>query len=130
MITYRGRELEEFDLDGALARRPGLLLVDELAHIQRARQPPREALGGCGGHPGAGISVWATLNVQHLESLNDDVARITGVRPTETLPDRVLDLADEIEVVDLSPADLRRRLQEGKIYRADNAKPRAGGVLP
>ncbi len=121
MITYRGRELEEFDLDGALARRPGLLLVDELAHTNVPGSRHAKRWEDVADILAAGISVWATLNVQHLESLNDDVARITGVRPTETLPDRVLDLADEIEVVDLSPADLRRRLQEGKIYRADNA---------
>jgi two-component system sensor histidine kinase KdpD len=121
-VEYRGQQLEEFDLDAALARRPGLLLVDELAHtnVPGSRHAKRwedvvELLE-------AGITVWATLNVQHLESLNDDVARITGIRPSETLPDRVLELADEIELIDIPPKDLRRRLQEGKIYRGDNAR--------
>ncbi|MBV9811164.1 MAG: sensor histidine kinase KdpD, partial [Acetobacteraceae bacterium] len=106
----------------ALARKPGLLLVDELAHtnVPGSRHAKRwedvvELLD-------AGISVWATLNVQHVESLNDDVARITGIRPAETLPDRVLERADEIELVDLPPAELRERLLQGKIYRADNAR--------
>jgi two-component system, OmpR family, sensor histidine kinase KdpD len=120
-IPYRGRDLEEFDLDAALARHPTLLLVDELAHTNVPGSRHAKRWEDVADILAAGVNVWATLNVQHLESLNDDIARITGVRPTETLPDRVLDLADEIEVIDLSPADLRRRLQEGKIYRPDNA---------
>lgn len=120
-VPYRGQTLEEFDMDAAIARRPGLLLVDELAHtnapgLRHAKrwQDVQEVLE-------AGIDVWTTLNVQHLESLNDQVARITGVRVAETLPDTVLDLADEIELVDLPPAELRTRLTEGRIYRADLA---------
>jgi two-component system sensor histidine kinase KdpD len=120
-IPYRGQILEEFDLDGALARRPALLLIDELAHTNapglrhgKRWQDIREILD-------AGINVWTTLNVQHLESLNDPVARITGVRVAETIPDTVLDLADEIELIDLPPAELRTRLTEGKIYRPDVA---------
>jgi two-component system sensor histidine kinase KdpD len=120
-IAYRGRDMEEFDLDAALARHPGLLLVDELAHTNVPGSRHAKRWEDVADILAAGIPVWATLNVQHLESLNDDIARITGVRPTETLPDRVLDLADEIEVIDLSPTDLRQRLQEGKIYRPDNA---------
>ncbi len=120
-VPYRGQELEEFDLDAALARRPKLLLVDELAHtnapgLRHAKrwQDVQEILG-------AGIDVWTTMNVQHLEGLNDQVARITGVRVAETVPDTVLDMADEIEIIDLSPAELRTRLREGKIYRPDVA---------
>jgi two-component system sensor histidine kinase KdpD len=120
-VPYRGQSLEEFDLDGALKRRPALLLVDELAHTnapglrhQKRWQDVQEILE-------AGIDVWTTLNVQHLESLNDPVARITGVRVAETIPDTVLDLADEIELIDLTPAELRTRLVDGKIYRPDVA---------
>jgi two-component system sensor histidine kinase KdpD len=120
-IPYRGQVLEEFDLDAALKRRPKLLLIDELAHtnapgLRHAKrwQDVQEILQ-------AGINVWTTLNVQHLESLNDPVARITGVRVAETIPDTVLDLADEIELIDLPPAELRTRLTEGRIYRPDVA---------
>jgi two-component system sensor histidine kinase KdpD len=120
-VPYRGQTLEEFDLDAALKRHPQLLLVDELAHtnapgLRHAKrwQDVEELLD-------SGINVWSTVNVQHLESLNDQVARITGVRVTETIPDTVLDMADEIELIDLPPAELRARLQEGHIYRADVA---------
>ena len=120
-VPYRGQTLEEFDLDAALQRRPKLLLVDELAHtnapgLRHAKrwQDVREILE-------AGIDVWTTVNVQHLESLNDPVARITGVRVAETIPDTVLDLADDIELIDLPAAELRTRLTEGKIYRPDVA---------
>jgi|BEDMetMinimDraft_2_1075160.scaffolds.fasta_scaffold00262_7 two-component system sensor histidine kinase KdpD len=120
-ILYRGRELEEFDLDAALARRPQLLLLDELAHtnVPGSRHAKRweDALELLE----AGIDVWTTLNIQHLESLNEAVARITGVRVAETIPDRILSLADDIEVIDLPPAELRARLAEGKIYPPENA---------
>ncbi len=115
-IAYRGQTLDEFDIDGALARRPSLLLVDELAHTNapESRHPKRwqdvEELVR------AGIDVHTTLNVQHLESLTDVVARITGVRVAETIPDAVLERADEIELVDLPPQDLLSRLAEGKVY--------------
>ncbi len=115
-IAYRGQALEEFDLDGALNRKPALLLVDELAHTNapECRHPKRwqdvaELLR-------AGIDVHTTLNVQHLESLSDVVARITGVRVAETIPDHVLEQAHEIEVIDLTPQDLITRLKEGKVY--------------
>src|SRR6516165_10337330 len=122
-VSYRGIVRAEFDLDAALARHPGILLVDELAHsnIVGGTPPPR--------HPkrwqdieellGAGINVWTTVNVQHLESLNDLVGQITGVRQRETLPDRVFDEADEVELIDLTPDDLLARLHAGKIYIAD-----------
>ncbi len=121
-VPYRGQTLQEFDIDAALARRPALLLVDELAHTNapgsrhaKRWEDVRELLE-------AGLDVWATLNVQHLESLNEDVARITGVRVAETLPDAVLEGADEIELIDVPPAELRARLADGRIYRADTAK--------
>ena len=120
-IYYKGKTLQEFDLDGALARNPSLVLVDELAHtnVPGARhkkrwQDVRELL--C-----AGISVYTTVNVQHLESLNDAVYQITGVRVRETLPDSFLDRADEIELVDLPPDELLQRLKEGKVYIPDQA---------
>ena len=114
-VPYRGRELEEMDLDALLKRRPALALVDELAHDNApgSRHPKRwmdvqELLA-------AGIDVWTTMNVQHVESLNDVVAQITHVRVRETVPDSVLDQA-EIELIDLTPDELRQRLEEGKVY--------------
>jgi len=121
-IAYRGRFLEEFDIDAALARHPDLLLVDELAHTNVPGSRHSKRWEDVAELLEAGIDVWATLNVQHLESLNDAIARITGIRVAETLPDRVLEIADEIEFVDLSPSELRTRLREGRIYRADVAK--------
>lgn len=124
-IQYRGRTLSEFDLDTALTRKPALILMDELAHsnVEGSRHPKRwqdveELLA-------AGVDVYSTLNVQHLESLNDVVGQITGVRVAETLPDKVFDLADEVTLVDLSPEELLRRLQDGKVYipqQAEQAK--------
>jgi two-component system sensor histidine kinase KdpD len=121
-VTYRGKVLEEFDLDGALKRRPRLLLVDELAHTNVPGSRHHKRWEDVQEILDAGIDVWATLNVQHLESLNDSVARITGVRVRETLPDRVLEMADEIELIDLPPAELRQRLTQGRIYRPDVAR--------
>ena len=113
---HRGVPLREFDLDGALARRPSVILIDELAHTNapgsrhaRRWQDVQELLE-------AGIEVWTTLNVQHVESLNDLVARITGVQVQETVPDSILDRADEIELVDLSADELLDRLRDGKVY--------------
>jgi two-component system sensor histidine kinase KdpD len=115
-VYYRGHLLQEFDLDAALARQPTLLLVDEFAHTNPpdSRHPKRwldveELLK-------AGIDVHTTLNIQHLESLNDVVARITGVRVQETIPDRVLERAEEVELADLTPAELTERLRQGKVY--------------
>jgi two-component system sensor histidine kinase KdpD len=121
-LDPRGRTLLEFDLDAALARRPGLLLVDEYAHSNApgSRHPKRwqdveELLG-------AGINVWTTLNVQHLESLVEVVWRITGVRVQETVPDSALSRADEIEMIDLTPDELRERLAAGKVYVPETAR--------
>ena len=121
-ITYRDKLLPEFDLDGALARRPALILVDELAHsnVAGSRHPKRwqdveELLA-------TGIDVYTTVNVQHLESLNDIVGQITTVRVFETVPDRVFDLADEVTLVDLPPDELLQRLSEGKVYLPQQAE--------
>lgn len=121
-IDYKSRVLMEFDIDGAIARRPGLLLVDEYAHsnVPGSRHPKRwqdvdEILA-------AGIDVWTTLNVQHLESLSDLVLRITGIRQRETIPDLALSNADDIEVVDITPEELRKRLAEGKVYMPETAR--------
>src|SRR5882757_7812908 len=121
-VDYKGRSLEEMDLDAILARRPDLVLVDELAHTnaEGSRHPKRyldveELLT-------AGIDVYSTMNVQHVESLNDVVARITRIRVCETVPDRVVDAADEVELVDLTPADLMARLREGKVYVREQAR--------
>jgi two-component system sensor histidine kinase KdpD len=121
MVEYRGVTLPEFDLDTTLGLRPSLVLVDELAHtnVFGSRHPKRyqdveELLD-------AGIDVYTTLNVQHIESLNDVVAQITGVLVRETVPDRVIDEASEIEVVDLTPSELLQRLRDGKVYVPDMA---------
>ncbi|MGI4954646.1 MAG: DUF4118 domain-containing protein, partial [Janthinobacterium lividum] len=120
-VPYRGQVLREFDLDAALACRPALLLVDELAHTNAPGSRHAKRWEDVEELLAAGLDVWATLNVQHLESLNENVARITGVRVAETLPDRVLERADEIELIDVPSTELRTRLREGKIYRPDNA---------
>ncbi|HEX3919666.1 MAG TPA: sensor histidine kinase KdpD [Caulobacteraceae bacterium] len=121
-VEYRDRTLMEFDIDAALARKPELLLVDEFAHSNApgSRHPKRwqdveELLA-------AGISVWTTLNIQHLESLVDVVWKITGVRQRETVPDGVISKADEIAIVDITPAELRQRLAEGKVYVPETAR--------
>src|SRR6185437_6643236 len=121
----RGIVRREFDLDAALARRPAMLLVDELAHSNLVGGAPAPR------HPkrwqdveellNEGITVWTTVNVQHLESLNDLVAQITGIRQRETLPDHVFDEADEVELIDLPPEELLARLEAGKVYIRDEA---------
>lgn len=128
-VPYRGHILEEFDLEAAIARRPGLLLVDELAHTNAAGLRHAKRWQDVADVLEAGIDVWTTLNVQHLESLNDQVARITGVRVAETLPDTVLGLASEIELIDLPPAELRTRLEQGRIYRPDLARRALDGFF-
>lgn len=120
-VAYGGHILQEFDLDAALARKPRVLLVDEYAHTNapESRHPKRwqdidEVLH-------AGIDVHTTLNIQHLEGLNDVVARITGVRVRETVPDNLLAKADEVELIDLTPEELIARLKEGKVYAGELA---------
>ncbi len=122
-VRHRGITRREFDLDAALRRAPATLVVDELAHSNLTEGEPRprhakrwmdieELLD-------AGISVWTTVNVQHLESLNDVVAGITGIRQQETIPDRIFDEADEVELIDLPPDDLIARIKAGKVYVSD-----------
>ena len=113
---YRGRILHEMDLDALLARRPQLALIDELAHSNVGESRHEKRWQDVDEVMAAGIDVYTTLNVQHLETLNDTVARISGVRVRETLPDRVLELADEIELVDVSPEELIERLRAGQVY--------------
>ena len=121
-VPYRGRTLEEFDLDAALERKPAVLLVDELAHsnVEGSRHPKRwqdveELLD-------AGIDVWSALNVQHLESLNGTIGAITGVRVHETVPDTVIEDADEIILIDVTPDELTARLKAGKVYLPQQAE--------
>ena len=119
---YQGRQLAEFDLDAALAHHPDVLLLDELAHsnVAGSRHPKRwqdvqELLD-------AGIEVWTTLNVQHLESLNDVVSGIVGIQVHETVPDHIFDDADEVIVVDIPPEELLKRLKAGKVYPLEQAE--------
>ncbi len=126
---HRGINLSEFDLDGALLRGPALILLDELAHANapgsrhaRRFQDVIELLD-------AGIDVHTTLNVQHLESLNDVVAQITGVKVKETVPDSILDEADEVELVDIPPDDLLQRIREGKVYVKEQAERAVEGFF-
>jgi len=122
-VRYRGIIRREFDLDAALKRAPAILLVDELAHsnVVDGEPKPRHAKRwqDIKELMAAGINVWTTVNVQHLESLNDVVAGITGVRQQETIPDGIFDEADEVELIDLSPTDLLARLKAGKVYLAE-----------
>jgi two-component system sensor histidine kinase KdpD len=120
-VSYGNTTLQEFDLDGVLARRPALVLVDELAHTNApgSRHPKRwqdvlELLD-------AGLNVYTAVNIQHLESLNDMVAKITGVRVRETVPDSLLENADEVELIDLPPDELLQRLRDGKVYVPEQA---------
>src|SRR5437588_1066933 len=120
--VYVNRILSEFDIDAALKRRPGLILVDELAHTNipgsrhaKRYQDVEELLEN-------GIDVYTTVNIQHIESLNDVVAQITRVRVRETVPDSILDRADAVELVDLTPDDLIERLKEGKVYVPQQAE--------
>ena len=120
-IEYQGRLLEEMDLDALLARKPGIVLVDELAHRnvpgsrhERRWQDVEELLD-------AGIDVYTTINIQHLESLNDMVHQITGVRVSETVPDSVFDRLRDIRLVDLPARELIERLNEGKVYLPEQA---------
>lgn len=124
-LDYRGAMLEEMDLDAVMVRKPKLVLVDELAHTNapgvrhvKRYQDVMELLD-------AGISVYTTVNVQHFESRADTVRQITGVSVQERLPDSILDLANEIELIDLSPEDLRKRLADGKVYTSDRANKAA-----
>ncbi|MBU3175546.1 universal stress protein [Clostridium estertheticum] len=118
-IKYKGINLKELDIDGVIARKPEFVIIDELAHtnVPTSRNKKRfedvlEILDN-------GINVMTAVNIQHLESLNDHVSRMTGIKVKETLPDKIIDIADEIEVVDVSPDALRGRIQDGKVYSED-----------
>jgi two-component system sensor histidine kinase KdpD len=121
IVEHRGVELEELDLDAVRARRPAVVLVDELAHTNapgsrhaKRWQDVEELLA-------EGLDVWTTVNVQHLESLNDLVGKVTGVAVRETVPDSIFERADQVELVDLPPEELLKRLQEGKVYNPEQS---------
>ncbi len=125
VIEYKGTRLEELDLDAIIKRKPAFILIDELAHSNApgSRHPKRyqdvlELLD-------QGINVYSTLNVQHLESMNDVVRRITGVTVRETVPDSVMKRADEITLIDISPGELLKRLRDGKVYLGDRKQAAA-----
>jgi two-component system sensor histidine kinase KdpD len=122
IVEYKGRPLDEMDLDAVLARRPKLVLVDELAHTNAPGSRHAKRYLDVEELLTAGIDVYTTLNIQHVESLNDIVAQITRIRVRETVPDTFLDRADEIEIIDLTPEDLIERLREGKVYVRDQAQ--------
>src|SRR5580693_3408064 len=129
-VAHRGVTVDEFDLDGALARKPGLILIDELAHTNapgsrhaKRWQDVEELLD-------AGIDVYTTLNVQHIESLNDVVAQVTGVVVRETVPDRILEEATEVRLIDLPPDELLERLHEGRVYMPEQAERAAESFFP
>lgn len=120
-LEYRGRTLEEFDIDAALARAPKLILIDELAHTNAEGSRHGKRWQDVLDLLDAGIDVFTTVNVQHVESLNDVIAQITQVQVRETVPDSLFERADEIELVDISPEQLLQRLKEGKVYFPDQA---------
>ena len=128
-VEYRGLELLEFDLDAALNRRPALILLDELAHTNAAGSRHARRWQDVEELLAAGIDVSTTLNVQHVESLNDVVAAITGVTVRETVPDSVVDGADELELIDLPPDELLERLAEGKVYIPTQAERAASNFF-
>jgi two-component system sensor histidine kinase KdpD len=121
-VEYRGRSLEEMDLDAIIARRPQIVLVDELAHTNAPGSRHSKRYLDVEELLDHGIDVYTTVNIQHIESLNDVVAQITRVRVRETVPDSVFDRADAVELVDLTPGDLIERLKEGKVYIPEQAE--------
>ena len=128
-VEHRGSALEEMDLDAVLARRPELVLVDELAHTNAPGSRHAKRCQDVDELLAAGIDVITTVNVQHLDSLNDVVEGITGIRQRETVPDRVVRAADQIELVDMSPEALRRRLAHGNVYAADKVDAALGNYF-
>lgn len=121
-VEYQAVTLSEFDVDAALARKPNLLLVDELAHTNAEGCRHAKRWQDIEDLLDAGINVWSTLNVQHIESLNDVIGQITGITVRETVPDRIFDMADDLELVDVSPEELVARLQAGKVYIPEQAQ--------
>lgn len=128
-IDYRGVVLEEMDTDAVIARRPQVALVDELAHTNAPGSKYEKRWQDVEAILAAGITVISTLNIQHMESLNDVVAGITGVRVRETVPDAVVDGADEVELVDISPQALRARMRHGNIYPPEQAERALAGFF-
>jgi two-component system sensor histidine kinase KdpD len=120
-VPYRGALLSELDLDAALERKPEVILVDELAHTNAPGLRHAKRWQDVADLLEAGIDVYSTINVQHIDSLNDVVAQISGVTVRETVPDRVLEMADEVVLVDLPPEELLQRLKQGKVYVASQA---------
>jgi len=122
-VEYKGTSLEEMDLDALLARKPALFSLMSL-RIQMSRQSAYETLSGCARTSRQWIDVYTTLNVQHLESRADTVAQITGTIVRETVPDSILEVASEVELIDIPPDELVKRLEEGKVYTAnDHVRP-------
>lgn len=128
-VDYRGTRLAEFDIDGLLARRPKIALIDELAHSNAPGSRHAKRWQDVTELLEAGIDVFSTLNIQHVESRAEAVRQITGVNIHETVPDRVLDLADELELVDITPETLRERMEEGKVYLGEQAAAAARGFF-
>jgi two-component system, OmpR family, sensor histidine kinase KdpD len=128
-LDYRGTQLEELDIDAVLARRPGLVLVDELAHTNAPGSRHRKRYQDILELLEAGIDVYTTVNVQHFESRADAVGQITGITVHETVPDSLLDVANEIELIDLAPEDLRKRLAEGKVYTPERVEVAANNFF-
>jgi two-component system sensor histidine kinase KdpD len=128
-VTYKDMAFEEMDLPGILDRRPELCLIDELAHTNAPGLEHAKRYEDVAEVRGAGIDVYSTVNVQHLESLNDQVAELTGVRVRETFPDSVLSQADEVVLVDLTPPALIERLRAGKVYSLDRVPQALDGFF-
>ena len=128
IADYRGASLREFDIDATLARKPALVLVDEFAHTNVAGSRHAKRWQDVEELLAAGIDVYTTVNVQHIESLNDVVAQITGARMQETVPDKVFDEADEIELIDITPDELLQRLHRAEtlleLYESGRLKPK------
>ena len=129
LVQYRGIELKEFDLDEAIKRKPQLILIDELAHTNAPGVRNKKRFQDVEELLAAGIDVYTTVNVQHLESLNDVVEDITRVKVQETVPDSIFDRADQVKLIDIEPDELLRRFEEGKIYRADRAELAMGNFF-
>jgi two-component system, OmpR family, sensor histidine kinase KdpD len=129
MVSYRGTPLAELDLPAVLSRKPELCLIDELAHTNAPGTEHEKRYEDVQDVLGAGIDVYSTVNIQHLESLNDQVLRLTGTRVRETIPDEVLAAADEVVLIDLTPEALIERLRAGKVYRPERVPAALGNFF-
>ncbi len=128
-VSYRGTTLEEMDLPAVLARKPGLCLIDELAHTNASGVEHDKRYEDVNAVLAAGIDVWSNVNVQHLESLNDQITQLTGTHVRETIPDEVLSQAEEIVLVDISPEALLARLRAGKVYPRERVQAALDGFF-